>query len=270
VHPLQQFARYDSFECQLVTVNIGTMDRITVAAIYRPPSSSLPSFYDDLSDLFTKVGDDIDADRFVACGDFSCAGVDPNSVRMDLTTLFDMHGLHQHVPTSTRSTLSTNSLLDLVISRAGSGQVLNVDVQPTHAFSDHDLVTWSISTKTRPPRLLQSYSVRNVKSMNLTQFQEDLRCSKLFTAPEESADGFAHQLESVVLDVLDKYCPLQTRTKFASTRRDCRRLSAVAVQAKRNRRRLERQWRTTRRLLRCISEGLPCCQQGYATHRLHA
>jgi hypothetical protein len=116
------------------------MECITVAAIYRPPSSRLPSIYDDLSDLFTKVGDDIDADRFVACGDFSCAGVDPNSVQMDLTTLFDMHGLHQHVPTSTRSTLSTNSLLDLVISRAGSGRLLNVNVQPTHAFSDHDLV----------------------------------------------------------------------------------------------------------------------------------
>jgi hypothetical protein len=81
--------------------------------------------------------------------------------------------------------------------------------------------------------------------MNLTQFQEDLRCSKLFTVPEESADGFAHQLESVVLNVIDKHCPLQNRKKFASTRRDCRRLPAVAVQAKRNRRCLERQWRTT-------------------------
>jgi hypothetical protein len=142
VHPLQQFARYDSFACQLVTVNIGTIDRITVAAIYRPPSSSLPSFYDDLSDLFAKVGDDIDADRFVASGDFSCAGVDPNSVQMDLTTLFDMHAwvTSTLIPTSTRSTLSANNPLDLVISRAGSGQVLNVDVQPTHAFSDHDLV----------------------------------------------------------------------------------------------------------------------------------
>jgi hypothetical protein len=78
------------------------------------------------------------------------------------------------------------------------------------------------------------------------QFQKDLRCSKLFTAPEESADGFAHQLESVVLNVLDKHCPLQIRTKFASISRDCRRLSAVAVQAKCNRRRLEMQWRTTK------------------------
>jgi hypothetical protein len=62
VHPLQQFARYNSFECQLVTVNIVTMDRNTVATIYRPPSSSLPSFYDDVSDLFIKVGEEVDAD----------------------------------------------------------------------------------------------------------------------------------------------------------------------------------------------------------------
>jgi len=41
----------------------------SLAIIYPPPSSSLTVFYDELSDLLTHVGADIDVDRFIACGD---------------------------------------------------------------------------------------------------------------------------------------------------------------------------------------------------------
>ena len=67
-----------------------TADDVTIAVIYRPPpkkskqptktpsssSTSIVSFIDELSDLLVKVGDVIDADRLVMCGDFNCPGVD--------------------------------------------------------------------------------------------------------------------------------------------------------------------------------------------------
>ena len=34
-----------------------------------------------------------DADKFVCCGDFKCAGVDSASISLDLQTSFDAHGL---------------------------------------------------------------------------------------------------------------------------------------------------------------------------------
>jgi hypothetical protein len=116
---------YGSFECLLVSVDVGShsKDCDTVAIVYRPPSSSLEQFYDDFSDLLVKVGDIIDIDRFVAFGDFNCGSIDPTSIRTDLISLLDVHDLQQLVAFATRTTLTTCSLLDLVINRAGSSRV---------------------------------------------------------------------------------------------------------------------------------------------------
>jgi len=125
--------------------------------------------------------------------------------------VFETHGLQQHVSDSTRMTPSTSSLLDLVINGADSRRVFKVAVRPTHGVSDHDLGTRLIVTaETKPPRCVQSYSFRSVKNVNWQQFQSDVYGSKLFTAPENTADGFADQMDVVVKQILDKYCPVQT------------------------------------------------------------
>jgi len=74
-HPLQQSLH--SFECQLLSIKTsgGTAanaETWSLAIIYRPLSSSLIAFYDELSDLLTHVGADIDADKFITCGDVNC------------------------------------------------------------------------------------------------------------------------------------------------------------------------------------------------------
>jgi len=71
-----------------------------------------------------------------------------------------------------------------------------------------------------------------------------MKQSALFTAPAESADQFAEQLDSVTSAVLDRHCPLQTRTKFSSSRRDNHWLTKGAIDAKRERRRLEWKWKS--------------------------
>ena len=145
-HPLQQTLSYTSFECQLLRLHVGSTsstDGTTVAVIYRPPSSSLPTFYDELSDLLAKVGDVIDTDQFVACGDVNCGGADSTSVRGELSTLLEAHGLRQFVTSATRTTTTTSSLLDVVVANIGSSQIAHTTVQPTHHVSVHELVTWS-------------------------------------------------------------------------------------------------------------------------------
>ena len=63
----QQSLHYRSFECQLVSVKMSgrsaaSTEMFSLAVIYRPPSSSLTAFYDELSDFLTQAGTDIDAD----------------------------------------------------------------------------------------------------------------------------------------------------------------------------------------------------------------
>jgi len=184
-HPLQQSLQYQSFECQLLTVktsggstgrarpgSLGNAEAWSLAVIYRPPSTSLTTFYDELSDLFTRVGADIDADRFIACGDVNCpSSATGNDVNSDLLSLLDTHGLRQFVSTATRCTsASRSSLLDVVIASQTTRCLLQLAVHPTHGVSDHDLVTWLFSVKRRPPRQFLTYQFWNLKRLEVAQF----------------------------------------------------------------------------------------------------
>ena len=55
------------------------------------------------------------------------------------------------------------------------------------------------------------------------------------------------QSDNTGVSILDRYCPIQERSKFASNRRHCRCLSDDAVDAKRIRQQLERKWKSTRK-----------------------
>ena len=242
-HSLQRSLK--SFECQLLSVHVGSASgaankAIVVANIYRPPSKTIPpEFFDELSDLFSKLGDCIDNDRFLACGDFNAA--DGSTIDAELLSLFDVHGLRQHVSTPTHQTPTTSNILDLVIAPTVSDRIASVAVRPSY-FSDHELVTWSLTTSERPTRCSLSYSFRNLKVIDMTRFQYDVARSSLYTDPANTADKYAEQIDSVVSGILDSHCPLQKRTKLSPSlsHRDNRWLSQEAILAKRERRRLAR------------------------------
>ena len=189
-----------------------------VAIIYRPPSSSaatIAEFHDELSEMFDRLIDVIDTDRFVACGDFNCGGDSPTSISTDLQTLFNTHGLQQFVQSPTRRTVKVSNLLVLVVGRVGtklhfrrSRTSVAQLIRPRHR----------LSTRTKPPRQLISFRFRSMKNVDWASLQADLQCCELHTNPANTADGFAEQLDTVVTRILDLHCPLQERRRFASTR----------------------------------------------------
>src|SRR5258706_354219 len=103
-----------------------------------------------------------------------------------------------------------------------------------------------------------TYSFRNLKAVDWTLFAEDVQRSSLFSSPATTADEFADQLDTTVTSILDRFCPIQFRRKFASCRRDSRWLSTGAVDAKRNRRRLERKWKSSRSVHDYVSYRRAC------------
>lgn len=104
-----------------------------------------------------KIGDVIDADRFIACGNSNCGSPDLPSIRRDLSMLLEVYGLRQLVSTATRRTSNVSSLLDVVVANAGTSRITRVTVQPLHHVSNHDLITWSLASKVRPPNSNLSY-----------------------------------------------------------------------------------------------------------------
>ena len=246
-HPLQNSFNAKSFECQLLKIKLGhggSTDGVTLMNIYRPPSHSLKDFCDELSDLLSRLGDVIDEDRLVVCGDFNCGGEDSSSIGLDLQNILDIHAMQQFVTTATRlQEAGSGRLLDLVIARAGSTRISQLSVHPTHDISDHHLVTWSLATRMLPPRKLITFFHRNLKGIDKKKFQDDILASAVYSDPADTVDGFTEQLEQTVGDILERHCPLRKRTKFASARRDGHWLSDDAISAKRERRKLERKWK---------------------------
>jgi len=232
---------------RLTSSNSKSSDVINLAVVYRPPSTDLSDFYDDLSSLFDKFGDVIDRDQFICCGDFNCGGDGPTTTSPDLQSVFEAHGLQQLVKSPTRRTSKKSSLLDLVVCRANSMRVSHVEVRSSHEVSDHDCVTWSLHTRLKTKPILTAYKFRQLKNVDWTIFDQDLQRSELFSHPAKNVDEFADQIDAVTLRLLNHHCPLQERKRFMSTSRDNRWLSQTALDAKRQRRKLERQWKTTGR-----------------------
>ena len=224
----------------------GSTDGVTRVNIYRSPLHSVKEFYDELSDLLSKLGDVIDEDRLFVCGDFNSGGDNSTSIGLDLHNLLDIHTMHQFVTTTTRHlNAGDGRLLDLVIARAGSNRISQLSVHPTHDVSDHHLVTWSLATRMLPPRKLITFFHRNLKGIDTKKFQDDILASAVYTEPADTVDGFTEQLEQTVGDILERHCPLRKKTKFASARKDGHWLSDDAVSAERERRRLERKWKSS-------------------------
>ena len=76
---------------------------------------------------------------------------------------------------------------------------------------------------------------RGLSGINTVKFESDLRRSVLFGKPSATADGFADQLETVVVAALNRVAPLRTRLR-RPPKPITRWLSADAVEAKRLRR----------------------------------
>ena len=113
---------------------------MVVIILYRPPDMNLSSFYDELTDLLSKLGDDVESDQVVICGDFNCTGAVSTAIDDDLQSLFNINGMYQRVTSPTRhSPIAPSNLFDLVVCHAGSTRISSAEVCASH-MSHHELI----------------------------------------------------------------------------------------------------------------------------------
>ena len=108
-HSLPNAVTLTSFEFQLVRVGFKHSSSILIN-IYHSPSSSLATFYDELSDLISIVGSGI-TDCIVLCDNFSCPGVNDSHTDKELEIVLDTFNLTQHISSPTHG----DSLLDIIV-----------------------------------------------------------------------------------------------------------------------------------------------------------
>ena len=225
-----------SFEAQVVALGPASHQTVLIN-IYRPPSSSVLVFLDELADLITAFGVRIPVE-LVLCGDLNCLGTDGSLVDDDLASLLDTFGLCRHVCEPTR----VANLLDILASEDVSS-VSNLVVDDAGLISDHRLIIASVRL-CLPARHAPPYTFRNIENVNLRQFEQPLYSPELFTAPTIIVDAFTEQLMSVVTRELNLVAPQQTRNK-RRPKASSKWLSPEAIRTKRLRRRLERRRKTS-------------------------
>jgi len=226
-----------SFELQSVIVYVSPP--ILLLNIYQPHFPAQSVFFDELTTVLANAVVETPA-RVVLCGDLNCPGVGPGpSINDKLDDALTSCGLVQHVKQPTRD----ENLLD-IIATADADTVSNVRVVDCGTISDHCLVTALVQSRRPPPPLVQ-FSYRDIKRINVADFEQSLRRTSVFTAPADTVDAFAAQLQSCVTELLDKHAPLKQVRKRASSS-TVNWLTADAIAAKRERRRLERVWQRSR------------------------
>ena len=234
---------HTSFELQLVNIGLKSRD-IVLANIYRPPSSSKSVFLDEFGLLLTNLGTDA-VDRLMICGDFNLPGTSPDMIDNGLAELLHSTSFSQFVKSPTRhdSHHDRSSLLDLIITPSSSKLVTVTSVVSSHEISDHDLTLTNLNTK-RYKSPQRTYHYRNIKGINLELFEQSILSSSLFSSPDPTVDGFANQMETVLTSILDEVAPLKTGHR-TGPRKAKNWLSPEAVDAKKQRRRLERRWKAS-------------------------
>ena len=87
-----------------------------------------------------------------------------------------------------------------------------------------------------------SYVYRNLKNMDVVDFEQRLRSSQLFIDSVDTPDEYLNQLESTVTAILDEVAPIRHGTRPGG-RMAAKWLEPEAVSAKQHRRQLERRWK---------------------------
>ena len=122
----------------------------------------------------------------------------------------------------------------------------DVRVVDSGFISDHQLILATLHTSSMDSSLGGvPVTYRRIKDIDPVEFESRLRRSSLFSSPALTAESYASQFEEVVVETLDAMAPLRTRVR-RPPKKITRWLSDEAVEAKRERRRLEKRWSSSK------------------------
>ena len=159
-------------------IQTGRRRSVTVACIYRPPSTSSSQVSDDYDDIEEQLQTVIaahSAHRMILLGDFnSDAHTNPAAYRR-LQEL-EKYGLHNQVTVPTFHRGETHSLLDVVLMSDDlcDNEVSTCNVKVCDYSSHHSRVTVATAITREKPRPMYK-TRRNWRAMNVTNFISDVR-----------------------------------------------------------------------------------------------
>ena len=151
----------------------------------------------------------------------------------------DSFNLQQHVNIPTHIKGHT---LDLIITKSQETTISNITSHPA-LMSDHSPLTSTLHTL-KPPLEKEKVTFRKTKNIDATEFSKDIDASTLITNPEKDLHKLVDQYNSTLTNILDRHAP--ETTKEIQVRARPAWFDNSILQAKRTKRRAERQFLSTK------------------------
>ena len=237
----------ESFEFSEWVILLSSSNNIRLIIIYRRLSSEhhrvLSSvFFNGFSHYTESII--LSKEHLLILGDFNIhvhVLSDPDTRKF--LDLLDSLGLGQHVdqPTHTHG-----HILDLAITRMASS-IIQTSLRVDRYFSDHGSVVCDLKLR-KPTYKVKTISYRKSKSVDMARFHDDLASSSLCTINYSqvhypaSLEKFVKNYESTLLNLIDHHTPIKTKTVWS--RPQVPWYNEVIAEAKRQRRKVEKIWRS--------------------------
>ena len=231
---------FTSFESMSAVISNGTTS-LEILVIYRPPGyQSFSLFINEFSDLLDEKLYKLSP--LVITGDLNIHLDNPSSQHtQNFNDLVNGHGLCQLVTTPTHD---LGHILDVILVR-NSDRLLYSHLRVIPGISDHSAVTCLLRFD-KPKRKVATFSSRDIKGINRTDFANDVTSSSITSPATASVDDAVSRYNSELSRLLDSHAP--ARTRKVKSHQDSPWYNSDISKAKKQLRRLERKWRNNGKL----------------------
>ena len=230
-----------SFEHLDLSITSGSTS-LRLLAVYRPPPSNknhlnASLFFEEFSNMLETLA--ISSGSLLIAGDFNFhVDIASDSEASKFLELLESVNLDQHVHVPTHRHGHT---LDLIITRSSQDLITSINTS-SDLPSDHSAVICKVHIP-RPNATKQMIKHRKLRAVNIDLLASDIRKSSLLLTPATDLVSLTDQYNSVLGGLLDEHAPKQDR--LITLRPHAPWYNDSLKAAKQEKRRRERQWKTS-------------------------
>ena len=217
--------------------------QLRLVIVYRPPYSAahpvtsstfFPEFSEYLKSLvLSKV-------PICISGDFNVhLDVSDNADTIAFADLLESLCLTQHVKSPVPV---IGHIVDLLITRS-SDNIIKGTPSPDSFLSDHCSILCCLNV-TKVLATVKQISLGKLKSLDLVAFKNDIASSDLCNITSNDCNEVAELYNNCMRSILDRHAPMTSKRVFA--RPSAPWMSSNIIEAKRQRRKAERKWRSSK------------------------
>jgi len=187
-----------------LTFSIQLINEIIISVVYHSPSASDALFMDILKEIIVDFAEN---KQFILLGDLNIDISKNNYYSKKLQSIMGELGLKNYVPTFTRVTNNSQTMIDL----AYSNEFLNCDVWDSPKITDHDILSIKLPKNQRNLNKQNYFIGRNFKKFDNIKFTKILTktINKIDKSFDNNVNSIANHVIGSMEQTLNQVVPLK-------------------------------------------------------------